>query len=98
MREYSLEVSPSFWRDLELALDYIAYELCNPIASKKLYRKVTTKINSLRFAPKMSNIKDDLYSAKVKGYRIIYKVIDDKSIIRLLHFWCSRRNIRKLLG
>lgn len=97
MREYSLKTSAIFWEELGEALDYIAYDLLNPIAVRNLYEKTIAKINALRFAPKINKITHELYSAKVKGYRIIYKVIDSKNVVLLLHFWYYRRDIGKLL-
>lgn len=97
MKEYSIKSAADFWNDLDSALNYIAYEKVNPSAARKLYDKVIAKIETLKFAPRINLIKDDLYSTKVGHYKIIYQVIDSGSIVKLLHFWYARRDIRKLL-
>ena len=97
MEKYKIETTSDFLHDLEHALDYITFELLNPIASSKLYNAVYAKIKTLSFAPKVNHIINNLYSAKVKHYKIIYEVVDGKNLVKLLHFWYARRDIKKLL-
>ena len=98
MRKYRLETVTDFWNDLGLALDYIAIDKGNPSAARKLYQKVMDMVATLDSAPKRNKIAGDYFSAKVGNYKIIYKVIDAENLVKLLHFWYSRRDIAKLLA
>ena len=97
MKEYGIEYTLDFWVDINAAMNYIAFELANEIAARRLYHRVLKKTVSLRFSPKVHHLKDNIYSARIGHYVIIYLVNDTKNMVTFLHFWYSRKNIAKLL-
>lgn len=98
MRQYKVETSKSFWKEMEAIMEYIGGDLNSPTAAAKFYSKVISKIKTLSSAPERTHIIEDYYSVKVSKYRLIYKIYREINTVRILHIWYSRRDIVVLLS
>ncbi len=101
IREHKVKNLESFNVQLLGTLNYITYELANPIASQNLYDKVMEKIEVMRFFPKSPKIYKEIngikfYKISVKNYRIVYRV--KKDTMELRRFYYYRQNYDSYLN
>lgn len=101
-KEYMLRFLPIFENDLNEIVDYIAFELQNPIAADALVDEVRQAIsNRLPFAESFEpfrssrNRKHPYYRISVKNYTIFYVVIGDIMEVRRILY--SRRDWMNLM-
>lgn len=77
-KKFSIIQTPSFEKDLNETLNYIAFKLNEPITSKKFYNKLSNKIFSLQYSPERYakiNYKDKvLRKLPLRKYIVIYEV------------------------
>ena len=97
-RKYTLSFLPLFEQDLSEVRDYIALNLNNPMAAKRLIEETEKAIlkrleNPLGFKPYHSvrDRKQPYYRINVKNYSVFYVVIGD--VMELRRFVYSRRNL-----
>lgn len=100
IREHRVKYAESFNIQLLSTLNYITYELVNPIAAQNLYDKVMEKIEIIRFFPtsfKVYTIINGIkfYKINVKNYCIIYRV--KRNVMEVREFFYYRRNFDKYL-
>jgi len=101
-KTYKIRYLPTFEKDLDEALDYIASKLHNPAAAKQLLEE-TNKATLERLAMPLSfesffskkDRKRPYYRIRVKNYVIYYVVMDD--VMELRRFLYNRRNIDDLI-
>jgi len=102
MTSYKIRYLPTFEKDLEDALDYVALHLQNPAAATNLLKETEETILErlsapLAFEPYYSKKerKYPYYRIRIKNYVIYYVVIED--VMELRRFVHSRRNIGNLI-
>ena len=71
---YQVIVLEDAKNDLKQAINYITNRLENPIAADRLEKDIRNKILGLAFMPQRNRIKSNIYSIKVRNYRILYEV------------------------
>lgn len=99
MQKYKIEISDLAEQDLELAADYIAFELNNPSAAVGIVQGIRKQINKLQIFPERNELDDDPVLANLgirmdfyKNYKIYYVVEDHVIIIiRILHMLVDSR-------
>lgn len=84
-------------KDITEIYNYIAEELQNPLAAKKLVNRFRAKIESLDVMPERGRLYGKYYSAKVAKYRIIYSINKTKAIVSVLRVLYAGRNLAKIL-
>lgn len=101
-KEYKLRFLPLFEDDLNVIVDYIAFELQNPIAAEQLVDDVQQAITErLPFAESFEpyrssrNRKYPYYRIQVKNYTVFYVVIGDTMEVRRILY--SRRDWMNLM-
>ena len=92
---YNIHIKPRAINDIERVIDYIEYELFNPIAAKRFFKGIYAKIDSLRLNAGIfakSTYKDvlkyDVSALHViyKGFAIIYSIHGKTVVIhRIIH-------------
>ena len=97
-KHYQLKILPLFEEDLNEAVDYIFYNLQNPIAARNLVDAVESAIherlpNAEAFAPypSLRQRQYPYYAIPVKNYFVFYVVIGD--VMEVRRFLYKRRNI-----
>jgi len=101
-RKYTLSYLPLFEQDLAAVRDYIAYNLQNPSAARRLVEDTEKAINKrlenpLAFEPYHSN-KDrgrPYYRIYVRNYSVFYVVIGN--VMEVRRFIYSKRDIPNIL-
>jgi len=77
-KKYLVIQTPSFEKELNETLNYIAFKLNEPITSKKFYNKLSSKIFSLQFFPerypKINYKNKVLRKLPIHKYVVIYEV------------------------
>lgn len=101
-KEYKLRFLPLFEDDLSEIVDYIAFELENPIAAEQLVDDVQKAITErLPFAESFEpfrsarNRKYPYYRIPVRNYTVFYVVIGDTMEVRRILY--SRRDWMNLM-
>lgn len=101
-KEYKLRFLPLFEDDLNEIVDYIAFELQNPIAAEQLVDDVQQAVaERLPFAESFEsfrssrNRKYPYYRISVRNYTVFYVVIDDIMEVRRILY--SRRDWMNLM-
>lgn len=101
-KEYKLRFLPLFEDDLNEIVDYIAFELQNPIAAEQLVDNVQQAIvERLPFAESFEpfrssrNRKYPYYRISVRNYTVFYVVIGDTMEVRRILY--SRRDWMTLM-
>ena len=101
-KEYTLRFLPLFEDDLNEIVDYIAFELQNPVAADALVDEVQQAIaDRLPFAESFEpfrssrNRKHPYYRISVKNYTIFYVVIGNTMEVRRILY--SRRDWMNLM-
>ncbi len=101
-KHYELKILPLFEDDLNEIVDYITYQLQNPLAAERLVNDVEDaileRLNCAEaFAPYLSNRDREFpyYPIQVKNFTIFYVVYENTMEVRRILY--SRRNIKKLL-
>lgn len=99
-KNYNLSILPLFEEDLNSIVDYIAFQLQNPIAAENFVNAVE---NAIRERLPFAEAFEPYYSAKerkypyyritVKNYTIFYVVIGDTMEVRRIIY--SRRDLSK---
>ena len=99
-KEYEIKFLPLFERDLNEAVDYIKYELCNPKAAGKLIDDIELAIMKRRVNPKsfekFYSLKERIhpyYRIYVGNYVVFYVVINDTMEIRRLLYNKRKTNL-----
>ena len=92
---YNIYIKPQATNDIENVIDYIEYELFNPIAAKRFFKGIYAKIDGLRlnagiFAKSTYRdvLKYDITARHVlyKGFAIIYSIHGNLVIVhRVIH-------------
>jgi len=102
MKPYKIRYLPTFEKDLEEALDYVALHLQNPAAANQLLKETEKAIlerlsEPLAFEPYYSKKerKNPYYRIRIKNYVIYYVVIEE--VMELRRFVYNRRNIGNLI-
>lgn len=101
--KYTLRYLPSFEKDLEGILLYIAKNLENPHAASRLLSKIETAIKqralhplSFEAFPSTKQRKHPYYRIYVDNYTIFYVVIDTTIEIRRILY--SRQNLSSIIS
>ncbi|MBR2989571.1 type II toxin-antitoxin system RelE/ParE family toxin [Candidatus Saccharibacteria bacterium] len=87
---YQILISEAALKDIDDIEYYIGVVLLNPLAAKRLVRRIELKINTLSFMPARNKIRDNFYKVKVGNFRIIYKI--ENNIVIVLNVVYSKRN------
>jgi len=100
--KYSLRYIPSFEKDLNEIVDYIAFKLHNPVSAINLVKKIEAAIVErlncpLSFEPFQSNRKrkNPYYRIYVDNFTVYYVVIDDVMEVRRVLY--SGRDAGKII-
>ena len=98
---YKLEFSKSFIIDQTVALEYISLMLFNPIAAKRLRKKIDEKIDAISIFPEgfpefdtEGKTEYTYRKVKVGNYYIIYRF--DKETIYFSRFVYAKRNLENI--
>ena len=101
-KQFKLSYLPLFEKDLESARDYIAVNLKNPIAARRLVEDTEHAImkrlsNPLGFKPYHSarDRKQPYYRISIKNFSVFYVVIGD--VMEIRRFVYSRRNLPEIV-
>lgn len=101
---YKVIISPSANADLFNALKYIAYELENPQAATDLADGIEKCYADLEEFPSAHELcRDPVLSRSgyrryaVGNYLVIYRVIEDKKEVRVLHIFHALQNYHEIL-
>lgn len=98
---YTAVILPQAEKDITEILEYISYELKNPIAAKILWSGIKEAINSASLYPYAMPILNNericigpLYrKIAVSNYIIVYKIVDEMKEIRILSVLYGPSNI-----
>ena len=95
---FELIYSPEFYKDLNVIINYIKYELKNIIAANNLIDKVEKEINNrmknpLNFEKYKTKSGNTYYRLYVNNYIIFYTVFEDKITIRRIIY--KKRDMTK---
>ena len=100
--KYTLKFSETFRSDLKHILNYLLYNLENPIAAHNLNKLIERKINDRLINPTAYEVfnsnrkrKHNYYRIYVKNYIIFYIVKDNTMEVRRILY--SRRNFKHFL-
>ncbi len=106
-KRYKLRYLPLFYEDLEQAVLYIAHNLNNPEAARKLLNTVESailkRLDSAESFEPYHSLKErqyPYYRIYVNSYIIYYVIIDDEGpdkIMEIRRFLYHKRNHRQLL-
>ena len=101
MREYQIKITRLAEKDLENLGDYIAEQLLNPEAAKKMIQGIRKQVDKLRVFPERYELdRDPVLKAKgirmtyYRKYKIFYVVDVQDSIVyivRILHTLANSR-------
>ncbi|MCL2486629.1 MAG: type II toxin-antitoxin system RelE/ParE family toxin [Oscillospiraceae bacterium] len=101
-KKYTLSYLPLFERDLAAARDYIAFDLCNPMAALRLVEDTDKAIlkrldNPLGFEPYHSkkDRKQSYYRINIRNYSVFYVVIDN--VMEVRRFVYGGRNLPEIV-
>lgn len=101
-KEYKIQYSPLFYKDLEKIIDYIKNELKNKKAAENLFDEIMNEIEKRKYFPKayeeyISNKKrkDVYYRIYVNNYVVFYVVKDEYIQIRRILY--AKRSFEKNL-
>lgn len=101
-KRFTIRYSPLFYNDLDKIIDYVAFELKNEVAVKKLVNTVETEIKQQQAHPLQPATYQSINKRKypyrriiVDNFLIFYVVIDDVMIVRRMLY--GRRDMRKIL-
>jgi len=102
MKKYKLRYLPLFYQDLSEILNYIRFQLKNPVAAERLLDAVESAIveraNSAEAFQPYPSHRDrahPYYRIPVKNFVILYVVIDDVMEVRRIVY--ARRDIGRLI-
>lgn len=102
-KRYELRILPMFEDDLTEIIDYICYDLKNPIAAEDMVDAVESAIHERLSCPEAfepyHSARDrryPYYRIPVKNYTVYYVVIDNIMEVRRILY--SRRDIQKEIG
>jgi len=95
-KQYKIIWSSSFFKELDKICRYVATELKEPKISKKIYRSIVEKINSLKIFPERYikfQIKDiEFRKISFKNFIIIYQVDFKLREVLILHIFHGSQN------
>ena len=96
---YTIHITGKAVRDLNDAVDYIDYNLLNPLAADRLLEKTEAEINKLATMPKRHKIVDDPVLAawgirfiRIDNYLAFYVVDEQNKIVHLVRFLYGKRD------
>ena len=96
---YTIHITGKAERDLNDAVDYIDYNLLNPLAADRLLEKTEAEINKLATMPKRHKIVDDPVLAawgirfiRINNYLAFYIVDEENKIVHLVRFLYGKRD------
>ena len=104
MKNYSAKISDEAKEDIAKALDYIAIELCAPMAALNLNAKITEEIKLLKTFPFSGTLVDSQDSASVairwvraENYMIFYTVNEAEESVYVLRILYGSSNYQNTL-
>ena len=102
--DYSYRFTEKAVQDLDEILRYISVDLDNPIAAKKLGKKIFEKIDGARCFPEAGALVDNEYLADkavrkmlADNYVIYYKAQHDEKMISVIRIVYGKRNLDEIL-
>lgn len=105
MKNYKIELLPKAQRDISNILDYIAVDLCAPLAALNLHEKIMEQFNRLKSFPLSGEIfqTDNIplkYTYRrvfADNYIIFYTVDEPSQTIYIMHVVYAASNYLTLL-
>lgn len=104
MKNYSAKISEEAKEDIAKALDYIAIELCAPMATLNLNAKITEEIKLLKAFPFSGTLVDNEESTsvavrwvRVENYMIFYTVNEAEESVYILRILYASSNYQNML-
>ncbi len=101
-RRFDLRILPLFEEDLNGIVDYIHFQLKNPIAAERLVDDVEAALyerlscaDAFEPYPSAREREHPYYCIQVRNFSIFYVLIGDTMEVRRIQY--SRRNMKKLL-
>lgn len=102
--EYSYRFTQKAEQDLDEILHYIAIDLDNSIAAKKLLETVFRKIDTVRCFPESGSLVENEFLADkavrkqiADQYVIYYKILHDEKMVCVIRIVYGRRNLDEIL-
>ena len=91
MKNLSLEILPTAQKDLQGALDYIAVELCAPVAALKLQEKILSAFETLQNFPLAGTLAKTVIPVPVRlrwvrvdNYMIYYSFSEERETVYIV--------------
>lgn len=98
MKEFSVEVAKEAIKDIIKTHRYIMSEFNDKFAADDIRDRLIAKIETLNFSPIRHKVVGNIYSVRVKKYKIFYNVNEKSLRVRVIAVAYGRRNMsRKLL-
>ena len=104
MKNYSAKISEEAKEDIAKALDYIAIELCAPMAALNLNAKITEEIKLLKAFPFSGTLVDNeegtsvaVRWVRVENYMIFYTVNEAEESVYILRILYGSSNYQNML-
>ena len=104
MEKYNINLTNDATEELEKILNYITYNLKEPITARNLYNSILNAVFSLRFLPERNpdasyyGIYDNRSRRlRVENYIILYDVFTLNKEVYILHIFHSKQNYFNLL-
>lgn len=95
---YTLDVRPTFLDELDRALEYIEFTLCNPIAAERLVEDVFAAIDQTLAHPLVTapvyrepDVSQPYYAIRVRNFTVYYIVRDHIMEIRWFRYSSSAK-------
>ena len=99
---YRVEYLDSALSDIASALEYISFELQNPVSGQKLVNKIFRRCDALDFAPKGSRVRltvkgKDFRYIHIDNFTAVYYVDETEKKVKIYAVIYSRRDIPNIL-
>ena len=100
MQLYTIEMTDLAKMDLESLGDYIAYELCNPMAAERIVHGIRMRVNELKNFPMKYRLDEDVILAELgvhrtnfENYEIFYIIDESKTIVYVIRIQIGRAHV-----
>lgn len=91
MKNFALKILPTAKNDIQGILDYIAIDLCSPVAALNLQEKIYSAFNTLKSFPCSGTIAKTIIPlpvslrwVRVDNYMIFYNVAEEQETVYIV--------------
>ena len=90
MRRYRVIVLKTARTELDNVIKYISTEFVNPVAAAKREKEIWDGILGLEYMPAGSKVKENLYCAHTKNYRIYYQIHNHDIVVTAIRHYLQQ--------